>query len=243
MTINQLLGQFLGGGQSGEKADTSASPVAQLLNPAGLGGGLAAGGLIGLLAGNKKMRKKAAKYAGGAAAIGGGAALAAITFRAFSNWQDKTRSSQAGAPAPAAPIADKRSLSQFDPETSTGADGTPFQFALVKAIITAANADGHIDADERKTIKDAIATMQLDEQSNMLIFDTLSEPPDVDTIAGYANGLGQASEIYLVSRMVLDTDNPDDLSYLQALVKALALPRDLVLHLEEQLSRPAHEAA
>ena len=241
MTINQLLGQFLGGGQTGEKAGTPASPVAQLLNPAGLGGGLAAGGLIGLLAGNKKMRKKAAKYAGGAAMIGGGAALAAITFRAFNNWQDRSRSSQTEAPVQS--LSDKPSLAQFDPETAMGADGKPFQFALVKAIITAANADGHIDEEERRTIKDAIATMQLDDQSNMLIFDTLSEPPDVETVAGFANGLEQASEIYLVSRMVLDTDNPADLSYLQALVKALALPRDLVMHLEEQLSRPAHEAA
>lgn len=240
MTINQLLGQFLGG-QSGDTSGAAASPAAQLLNPAGLGGGLAAGGLVGLLVGNKKMRKKAAKYAGGAAMIGGGAALAAITFRAFSNWQDRSRSPQAETPKPLSP--DKPSLAQFDPETAMGADGKPFQFALVKAIITAANADGHIDDDERKTIKDAIATTQLDAQSNMLIFDTLSEPPDVETIAGYAKGLEQASELYLVSRMVLDTENAADLSYLQALVKALALPRDLVMHLEEQLSRPANKAA
>ncbi|WP_419910842.1 tellurite resistance TerB family protein [Hoeflea sp.] len=250
MSINQLLGQFLGANGAGQKETQSRGPLAELMNPAGLGGGLAAGGLLGLIAGNKKMRKKAGKIAGTAVGIGGAAALAAITFRAYHNWQsNKGHKIEVKGDAAHTPgwldthTAGMPSLSQFNPETNISADGQPFQDALVRAIITAANADGHIDEHERVAIEETIARMQLDTESNMLIFDTLNDPPTVEEIAGYANGLEQASEIYLVSRLVLDPDNPADVDYLKKLVHGLSLPRDLVVHLENEIRAPASEAA
>ncbi|WP_136658851.1 DUF533 domain-containing protein [Nitratireductor sp. XY-223] len=250
MSINQLLGQFLGGNAAGQNGTQSRSPISEFINPAGLGGGLAAGGLLGLVAGNRKMRKKVGKIAGTAVGIGGAAALAAITFRAFHNWQSnagnriEVKGDAANTPGWLdTHTAGMPSLAQFNPETGAAADGQPFQRALIKAIITAANAGGHIDADERRTIRDAITRMQLDTESNMLIFDTLNDPPDVEEIAGYASGLEQASEIYLVSRLVLDPDNPADVAYLKKLVHGLSLPRDLVMHLENELRIPASEAA
>ncbi|MDA4844292.1 tellurite resistance TerB family protein [Hoeflea poritis] len=250
MSINQLLGQFLGGNNAGQSGSQSRGALAELMNPAGLGGGLAAGGLLGLIAGNKKMRKKAGKIAGTAVGIGGAAALAAITFRAFHNWQSNAGNKiEVKGDATNTPgwlethTAGMPSLAQFNPETAVAADGQPFQRALVKAIITAANADGHIDDGERRAIEDTIAKLRLDTESNMLIFDTLNDPPGVEEIAGYANGLEQASEIYLVSRLVLDPENPADVTYLKKLVHGLSLPRDLVMHLEDELRIPASEAA
>ena len=70
---NRLLEQFMGGGREGSGAG----------NRGDLLKGAAAGGLLGLLVGNKKARK----MAGGLVGYGGAAAAGALAFKAWQNWQ------------------------------------------------------------------------------------------------------------------------------------------------------------
>jgi len=245
MSLNQLLDQFLGGQATGSQqpAHNNAGGLAGITDkiPGGLAGGLAAGGLLGLLAGNKKIRKKAGKLAGGAVGLGGAAVLGALAFKAYQNWQggqapgggQPTQAPQRGSvPSVQAPATAPQ---RFDPQANVATDGQPFQIALVKAMIAAANADGHIDSTEQQAIFDAVNKLQLDASDKALVFDTLQNPPSVETIAGFADGLEQASELYMVSRLAIDPDHPAEKAYLQELSRHLSLPDDLVAHLEAQI--------
>lgn len=257
MALDQLFDQFLGGGSPNTQGQSSVRPggIADKFNriPGGLMGGLAAGGVLGLLAGNKKIRKSARKIAGGAAGIGGGAALGVLAYSAYQKWQNghgtvgETAEIPANDSAAANQVTDASEQAEthsgFGPHGDLGADGQPFKLSLVKAMVAAANADGHIDAKEHAALYDAAGKLQLDADDKALIFDTLRDPPSVKTIAGFAGGLEQASELYLVSRLAIDPDHPDERSYLRRLANQMHLPEDLVAQLEQQIEPSQTQAA
>jgi uncharacterized membrane protein YebE (DUF533 family) len=192
-------------------------------------GGAAAGGVLGLLLGNKKARKKVGKLAGGVVGYGGAAALGALAHRAYTNWQAGGAAAPDPAPAMAASLPTN---SPFLPASAPAADGRPFELALVLAMIAAANADGHIGAEEQSAIFERVGQLPLDAEDKAFVFDALATPPSLQDIAGMAAGQEQAAEVYLASRMAIDPDHPMEQAYLEALAHRLSLPADLVAHLE-----------
>lgn len=237
----------------------------------GLAAGGLLGVLVGNKKMRKKAGKLAggAVGLGGAAALGAlaysayqkwqgsGASTPGSTLSAISDPQPATAvpHQNSGVP-PIAPMqhqreayAGYRPLSQaptqesFDPEVAPATDGNPFQLALVKAMIAAANADGHIDADEQKYIFDAVGKLDLDAEEKAFIFDTLRNPPSIETIASLANGLEQASEIYIASVLAIDLDDPAEQAYLDALADRLSLPPGFTAHLEHQVAQTNRVAA
>ena len=246
MDPKSLLEQFLGpdaGQKAGGAMQTAKGKLANS-GLAGVAGGVAAGGLLGVLLGNKKARKKVGKLAGGVVGYGGAAALGALAYRAYQNWQDGKQAPQSG---PATPVAGSTTAaaadpppeppegSKFLPATAPARDGKPFELALVMAMITAANADGHIGADEQRLIFDRVGELPLDAEDKAFVFDALSKPPSLQDIAGLADGPEQAAELYLASRLAIDPDHPAEHAYLEALASRLSLPPDLVGHLESQV--------
>ena len=245
MNPQALLDQFLGP-QATQNMGDKARNLTQGLstNPAMAGmAGVAAGGILGLLLGNKKARKAVGNLAGGVVGYGGAAALGALAYRAYQNWQ----ANQAAAAVenldaravPALPPAG----SNFLPGTAPGRDGKPFELALVKAMVGAAAADGHIGPDEQQRIFSHVAHLPLDADDKAFIFDALKSPPDANAIAGLANGPEQAAELYLASRLALDPSDPKEAAYLRELARSLALPPDLVAHLDTQAAPPTRTAA
>ena len=198
----------------------------------GFGGGAVAGGILGLMLGSKKMRK----MAGGMVAYGGAAAAGALAFKAYENWKQ-------GKDAATAPVATAADVTQVDPRFLPGqtsaANGQPFQLVLIRAMIYAAKADGHIDALEQKTLFEQVEQMGLDAESKAFVFDTLTQPVDLAALAGATNGIEQATEVYLMSRLAIDPDHPAERAYLEALSQRLNLPADLVAHLEHQVQAEA----
>ncbi|MBO6559604.1 MAG: tellurite resistance TerB family protein [Nisaea sp.] len=241
MNPQTLLEQFLGSNaaQSAGNAVSGARDKLAGSGMTGVAGGLAAGGLLGVLIGNKKMRKKVGKVAGGVVGYGGAAALGALAYRAYQNWQ----TGQQAAPSPAAQTAQPAPVtaslppdSAFLPANAPASDGRPFELALVLAMIAAANADGHIDAEEQKRIFERVSAAELDAEDKGFIFDALSKPPSLQDISTLANGPEQSAEIYLASRLSIDPDHPMERAYLEALAARLALPADLIAHLEAQVA-------
>jgi uncharacterized membrane protein YebE (DUF533 family) len=220
-----LLDRFLGpdgkgsgqlGGQlkqvAGGHSPSPAKPGRSLPGgiPAGFLGGAGAGGLIGLLLGGRKK----SKGVGGVLSHGGAAALGALAYRAYQNWQQEQ--------ARGAPPADD----SFLPE-SPAADGQPFALALVRAMIGAAKADGHVDAAEQQAIFAQVEQAGLDAEAKALVFEALSRPTDLDAIAASARTPEQAAELFLASRLAIDPDHPAERSYLDALAHRLKLPPGL----------------
>jgi uncharacterized membrane protein YebE (DUF533 family) len=227
---NNLFEQFLGPNAANSIRQTSGATKQQLDNMGlgGFAGGAVAGGILGLVLGNKKMRK----MAGGAAGYGGAAAAGALAFKAYQNWQQ----GKAAATAPLATQADFQHVDQkFLPDFAPATDGQPFQLVMIRAMIAAAKADGHIDAQEQKTLFEQVEKMGLDAESKAFVFDALTQPVDLNAIASAARGIEQATELYLVSRMAIDPDHPAERAYLEALGHKLNLPQELVAHLNHQV--------
>ena len=184
----------------------------------GLGKGAAIGGVLALLLGTRGGRRltgKAIKY-------GSLAALGTVAFKAFQNYQ---KSAQGDAVADiGAPVgelnneaAEKRSMT------------------LLKAMVSAAKADGHIDEKEREAIRSQMQQLQLDEEAMYLIHAELEKGLDVAAIAGEVDSKTAAAEVYLASRMVLDVNDLRERAYLDELAGALDLSDDLVQQLESEV--------
>tara|TARA_R110002012_G_scaffold294391_1_gene490518 strand:- start:5497 stop:6309 length:813 start_codon:yes stop_codon:yes gene_type:complete len=234
MTGGQGTSQSAGGNSIGELISGAIGGLGGRQSPASGGfgisssalGGVAAGGLIGLLLGQKKVRK----MAGGAIGYGGAAALGALAFRAYQNWQNGQQVGQ----ATTATVADvPQEGSRFAPVN--GADGRPFALALIQSMIAAAHADGHIGAEEQKQIFEAANRGGLDAEDKAFIFDALHNPLSPDQIAALAGNQEQATELYLAARVAIDPDQPDEKAFLQHLARWLNLADDLVSHLEAQV--------
>ncbi|KAA2213373.1 tellurite resistance TerB family protein [Teichococcus oryzae] len=206
----------------------------QKKNKGGIGGlasAAAAGGLMSVL-----MGKKGKKRGGGMLSHGGAALLGALADRAFQNWQ----AGRQPASAPAATASDARQVdARFLPEARPAAGGEPFELALIRAMIGAARADGHIDAEERRRIFAQVEEAGLDAEAKAFVFDTLDAPIGVSEVAAAATTAEQAAELYLVSRLAMDPDDPAERAYLQALAHRLKLAPDLVAHLDRQADATA----
>jgi uncharacterized membrane protein YebE (DUF533 family) len=240
MDVNRLLEGFFGGGDAARQDGHPDRPGTT--NPlAGLGGtdlarglgsltgglgGVAAGGVIGLLLGSSKARKVAGK----AITYGGLAAVAALAYRAWQNSRNATPGASVAESPPALPPAD----SGFDPSRIVDSEGTDFRLTLLKAMIHAANADGHIDAGERAALQGQIDGANLAADEKAFLFDQMSRPSDPIALARLAADEKQAAEIYLASALSIDPDTPEEQRYLQRLGDGLRLDSAMRHELDRQ---------
>lgn len=224
-------------GSAGSGIDKAVTAAKSSSVPGGVLGGVAAGGLAALVLSNKKARKMgttALKY-GGMAAIGG---------LAYKAWSDH-RNNQAAAPASTAPATPQHPQSTALPSAPAGSifdlaaaqensAGDDMRLILVRAMISAAKADGHIDSEERARIEKQIADAGIGAEEQRFLVDELNAPCDPIAIAKLSEGEEQAAEIFLVSLLAVDLDTPEERQYLDRLGDALHLPAGLRQHLEEQ---------
>lgn len=230
----RLLDQFIGTG-SGAKPPATASgggatatggrDFSQLLEgKGGLATGALAGGLAGLLLGGKKPKKlaKNALTYGGLAVIGG---------LAYKAWRDHQAARPVEATAATAreaiepPPADTR----FVPQDAQ--EGEELARGLLRAMIAAAKADGHIDAEEQRRIFDHVGALDLDNDDKAFVFEEISKPLDIGAVADAATTPERAAELYAASLLAIDPEGPAEKGYLSMLAARLRLPDDLVAHL------------
>jgi uncharacterized membrane protein YebE (DUF533 family) len=203
----------------------------------GVAGGLAGGALVGALS-----SKKGRKLAGTALKWGGIAALGGLAWKAYQTYQ------QQGMAAPAAGTdAVPTDLQAQAFEAPLGPDNGSDGLTLLRAMISAAMADGHLSAAERKQIFDRLRELQLPAEERALLFDEMSAPRSVQALAADARDPALAIEVYLASRLVIDRSCPAGQQHLQELRQALRLPPALAESLEQQarqvLEQGPHAAA
>ena len=223
----KLLDQFLGsqipgaGGTVRERA----GQVTQLAkdNP------LAAGAIAGVLLGTSGGRQ----VAGSALKLGGLAAIAGLGYQAYKNYQ-------AGqAPATNAPGTETQpellpppANSGFETETVSN----DFALTLVRAMIAASRADGHIDDAERAHILDKLKVSGIGGDAAAFFEQELADPIDLDGIVAAAKTEEQKVELYTASRLTIEPDSRAERGYLDLLAGRLGLPDQLVDHIEATVS-------
>ena len=153
---------------------------------------------------------------------GGLAAIASVAFDALKNFEKHDENANSK--------VDMTEVGQ------TGADHNgDFALTLVRAMITAAKADGHVDDKERALIQNKIASSGIDQKTASFLMDELNKPVDLDNLVSNVNTDEQKTELYVASRMTLDPDKPDNRQYLDNLMDKLGLPKDLEQHIEQAI--------
>jgi len=185
----------------------------------GKGGAALAGGALGLLLGSKKARK----VGGTIAMYGGLAALGAIAYKAYGNWQRN----QADTPTHEPQTIDRLSGLQRDEHSK----------AMLRALIAAAKADGHIDEREHEMIGKEVAKLSDDVQLQQWFDQELRKPLDPAEIASSASSPEMAAEMYLASVLIVDKENYMERAYLQELARQLELDTSLITELEQQATQ------
>lgn len=191
----------------------------------GGGGGSLATGVIGLLLSRKLARKMGGKAIG----YGGLAALGVIAYKAYNNWQQQQNR--------AAPLAEPRTLDRLPAQ-----EAETHSTAILRALIGAAKADGHIDDRERRLIQDEVAKITDDQEVQGFFDRELDKPLDPAEIARSAATPEMAAEMYLASLLMIDEQNYMERSYLEELARQLNIEPSLRAELEKQAWEAAGNA-
>lgn len=183
-----------------------------------LGAGAAAGGILALLLATRQGRstlKTGAK-------IGSLAALGALGYKIYNDYQKQKGSADSG----------------FNASQLTETDQNPRCLRIVRAMISAAKADGTIDENEGKMIEDRIRDSSLDAGTIDGLLEEIRKPTNPHDLAALAASPIDAIDIYLASLMVVDEPNQKEQDYLGQLAKALGLEEGLVQRIQGETFRP-----
>ncbi|WP_127025661.1 tellurite resistance TerB family protein [Rheinheimera mangrovi] len=224
MNTKGLLDQLLKAGsdlmqqksasQSSHQSSATSS-VSKLMS--GFGGGALSGGALAMLLGSKKGRSLGGKVI----TYGGLAALGLLAYKAYGNWQQQN----------------KGKVDQHEPQTVDrlpAPEAEQHSNAILKALIGAAKADGHIDQQERELIDSEIAKLTSDFSLQRWFDQELAKALDPADIASAASTPEMAAEMYLASLLVINEQNYMEGAYLQELARQLKLPVELKAELEFQ---------
>ncbi|WP_369943847.1 tellurite resistance TerB family protein [Xanthomonas medicagonis] len=219
--LDQLLQSAQGAaGQAMAKTGNSATAGAPAQG-GGLGGmlnadfgrGALSGGALGLLLGKNRTTRKLATY-------GGLAALGVMAYRAYGDYKRQ----QLGAAAP-----DPQTLDQLPP-----LEVEQHSQAILRALVAAAKADGHIDTRERELIEGEFTRLNGDEEVQRWLHAELEKPLDPAEVARAATTPEIAAEMYLASLLAADEQSFMERSYLDELARQLGIDDGLKQHLQQQ---------
>jgi uncharacterized membrane protein YebE (DUF533 family) len=179
-----------------------------------LGGlGALAGALLG--GGGKSMK----------GALGGGV-MALLGAMAFSALKGGAKASPREVP-----------LGLREPRTEAESRELEDDAQLVfKAMITAAKADGQIDAAEVQRIIGKLEEAGADSQARDFVLAEMNRPSDPQSLVDAAAGRPYlAAELYAASLLAIEVDTPGERAYLQRLADGFGLGRETVAALEKSV--------
>lgn len=217
----QLVEQFLGRqmpGTQGSVKDMAGTALGKAKeNP------MATTAILGMLLGTgvgRDVTKSAVK-------LGGMAAIAGLAYTAYENYRGGKEPIAANVPE-ALPAPDD---SAFAPSAAPQGEAI-FAVTLIRAMIAAARADGHIDDEERTRIAERLQLSGIDGEAKEFIDRELAAPVDIDGLVKAAQTDAQKVELYTASRIAIEPNTRAERGYLDLLAGRLQLPDALVDHVE-----------
>lgn len=234
--IEQMLGSLLGGLGGGAPS-----------GGAGGGAGAGLGSLIGLaetFLGSKQAGNLTGGQLGGLGAIAGallggggksvkgalgGSAMAILGALAVNALQGRLAGA-AATPAQAQEIAAEQLQALADPATER---------LIVRAMISAAKADGQVDEQEMERIAGKIGTDGITPEERQLVLEELRRPLDLGALVADVQNPVIAAEVYGASLLAINVDTEAEVAYLNQLARALGLDAATVARLHELTGAPA----
>ncbi len=182
------------------------------------------GGLGALVFGTSTGRS----VAGSAAKLGGLALIGGLAYKAYQNYQAGkpllNAAQQEVLPAPAG--------TGFEPQAATEATALVF----IRAMIAAAAADGHIDAEEQSAILGGLKEAGLDQEAHEWLAKEMAKPASIDALVEAAESPELAAQIYTAARIAINPDNAAEKDFLAGLAGSLGLDAELVANIDAAAS-------
>lgn len=231
--LNQIMQQASGspsgnGSQSGMDLGKVVQNVGSQFRGGQAGGSgvdvksLLGGGALGLMLGSKRGRK----MGGTALKYGALAGVGVLAWKAYQNYQDNAR----GGTQPAATQSQGQPIEQLQGQAQERRG-----LEILQAMIMAARADGHIDANERTILTQEIEKLGPDDELHAWIQQQFDAPLNAEDLARNADSPQASREIYLVSTIMIDDQNPMERAWLDQLANALKLEPELTRQLNHQV--------
>ncbi|WP_047457113.1 tellurite resistance TerB family protein [Rhizobium rhizogenes] len=221
----KLLDQFLGSQVPGLQGSVK-DKATQAINLA-RDNPMATSAIAGVLLGTKTGRQ----VAGNTLVLGGLAAIAGLGYQAYKNYQAGNAPQPEPQPAQAEPqFLPPPSNSGFS--TSPAVASNDFALTLVRAMIAAARADGHIDDAERQHILGKVQQAGVGSEAEAFFERELANPVDLDAIVASAQTEEQRVQVYTASRLAIEPDSRAERGYLDQLAGRLGLADALVDHID-----------
>jgi uncharacterized membrane protein YebE (DUF533 family) len=109
---------------------------------------------------------------------------------------------------------------------------------MIRAMITAAKADGEIDPQERQRIMGRLEEAGADPEAQAFVRDEMAKPVDLQAIVSAVDSPHTAIEAYAASLFAIDVDTPAEAAYMRQLAQGLGLNPTLVQELHASLEAP-----
>ncbi len=246
--------------------------VVQGLSKSGAVSGFAAG-LAGTALAGALTGKKGKKVAKSAVKVGALAAVGGLAYTAWQRYRSQPPAAAGGisrpSPVSGAPLVDPNPVEHHAHPTAASVDDfnggasrwdrldrRRFEAAidergaesggllLVRAMIAAAFADGHMNSDEQDRIFAEARRLALTPEEKATLFDELRQPLSPDALARQVPDPETALEVYAASLVAVDETRPEAHAYLRRLAATLELPEPLVvsLHAQADAARRAEAA-
>lgn len=221
--FKQLQGAVQGGGASSSRAGGASglAEAARTFLGKEQAGGMTGGqiGGIGAAAGALLGGGLGGAARGGALAILGTLAIGALR-----------KSQEGGSASGQNAISDHEVATLTSPETEK---------LLLRAMISAANADGRIDPTEMRNILGKLDDASVTEAERETVLAEMDRPLTAQEVAAQVDSRAQAAEVYAAALIAIDVNTDAERAYLRQLAHALNLDTATIAHLHDMTGAPA----
>ncbi len=207
-------------GATGQSQEEIFDQIKDWVSKNQMGAGAAAGGLGAVVLGTKAGRSLAGK----AVKLGALALIGGLAYKAIQNYQ-----------------AGKPLMDGSDPTLAEAPHGTGYETAAVthdsallyvRAMISAAAADGRIDANEQQKIFGSLKQAGMEAGAEAFVRKELQNPASIDDLVAGIKTEQEAVQVYTAARVAIDGDDPENQAFLGNLAQALGMDAQLAQHID-----------
>jgi uncharacterized membrane protein YebE (DUF533 family) len=106
---------------------------------------------------------------------------------------------------------------------------------LIRAMVAAANWDGHIDEEERGRIIRRMAELDLSQEEKAFLELEMKSPITMERLTAKVDSHQTARQVYVASLLAVDVDTAEEVVYLNRLAQALGMDLDEVEQIQDEL--------
>jgi uncharacterized membrane protein YebE (DUF533 family) len=207
-------------GATGQSQEEILAQIKDWVSKNQMGAGAAAGGLGAVVLGTKTGRSLAGK----AVKLGALALIGGLAYKAIQNYQ-----------------AGKPLLAEADPHLAEAPHGSGYETAAVtqdsallyiRAMISAAAADGRIDANEQQKIFGSLKQAGMEEGAEAFVRRELQNPASIEDLIATVKTEQEAVQVYTAARVAIDPDDAENQAFLGNLAQGLGMSAQLAQHID-----------